>query len=438
MNFQSFFTSLFDLFLLKKINKESIVADFADKIKAIFSFIGLILTIIASVVILDEKNRAGFFAALKIQGWLLIPIIIASIFTLLLLVSLLLLLLHLSKISSDKIIEYDIIKYKDNEIVGRLIELEKRIGVEYSDSFKFFQKLIKKYNQALQIPSAGDSNQSNESFSQPYVEFIKDFKMHTNLPLADLTTIFNYASNSSSSIFKCVIAFDEYFEDNPLTQDDEIVRMLRYFCCFKDGAEKNHVNRIFTIPGIPVDRINHIGDTKSIFNIKKNSVILKYLITNKICSIDTYLLVYDNGNEEVKEEFFALADYVIAISANKSSTKENRIFFAYPKGNEPNEKTISTVDPFILALMDTDYEYRLSKLGNSNHLFNIEELKRANKEKIYSSLNFNTTTKEGKQEVNSIIDELEINLIKICKENSIKGFHSEQQIKRLLLGYKLK
>lgn len=434
--FQAFLNLLLQKASFKPLNRESFLEDVKERLKYIWQLFALILLTTGFVIGYPDQNREGFVAALGMQKYWWILIVLIIIFSIMVFASLFSFISNVSKYKDDSNIEREMIRFKDNEIVGRLIELEKKIGVEYSDSFKFFQKLIKKYNQSIPSPISEPNTKSTESFSKPYVEFIKDFKKYTDLPLEELTSIFTYASNSSSTIFKCVIAFDEYFEDKPNTAENEILWMLQYFCCFKNGAEKNHINRIFTIPGIPDDPVSHIGQTKSIFNTpqtkNKNNVILKYLITNKICSIDTYLLVYDNNNSDTKDEFFALADYVIAISANGSSIKENKIFFAYP-----NEKTISTHDPFIMALMVADYEYRLSKLGNSNHTFNIIELKRANKEIIYSSLNFNTSTKDGKNEVNSVITELEAELIAICKKGSIKDFHSEAQIKNLLSGYRL-
>lgn len=437
--FQAFFDIIFQRASLKPFGKESLVDDVLERITSIFKIICFIFIAVIVILSTPDKNRISFIEGLNHQGWWWLLILFIALCIIMLFISIFYFMYNLKKYKIGLSDEKDLIRFKDTEIVGRLIEMEKRIGIGYTDSFKFFQKLIKKYNQSNSYTALKSQNENNNSFSKPYVEFIKDFKTHTDLPLADLNTIFTYASNSSSSIFKCVIAFDEYFEDDPNTAKNEILGMLRYFCCFKKGAEKNHINRIFTLPGIPV-AATHIGKTKTIFNTpltkKKNAIILKYLITNKICSVDTYLLVYDNENSDVKEEFFVLADYVIAISANQSNKKENRIFFAYPKEQGTNERTISTIDPFIIALMDSDYEYRLTKLGDSDHLFNIEELKRANKEEIYSMLHFDTNTKEGKQEVNDVIDDLEKQLIEIVDECSIRNFHSTQQIKDLLSGYK--
>lgn len=303
---------------------------------------------------------------------------------------------------------------EESILTSKFINLEGVLKLNFNHSFKYFQSLIKNYN--TNTTANADATTIK---SQPYIEFVNDFSKITDIKPEYLTKIADNANSSILGRFLCVISFNEYLKNN----EDEINEMVNYFATFKKASTSNNIKRIFTIPG---KGLNH-EDLKTDFNETdyssniSNEILLEYLITNKCCSIDTYLLTYaNNNNEQIKEKFFTLADYVIASPlGNKDIGYNNELYFAFSPDTNGKNRILSTTDTYLIKLMEDDFAFRMNMEGKTGKPYTMISFKRgANFEKVLKMLHFEKDKKIDKVRVNAVIEKLSNRLNSSDKELS--------------------
>lgn len=246
-------------------------------------------------------------------------------------------------------------------------------------------------------------NHTNSSEVASYKDFIKEFKEKTMIAPKRLTDIVDLANESKNSQFLCVIRNESYLGEDD-KDEAEIKEMVRYFAKFNKATSvnRNLVERIFTFPGENENgglfKTEYLNEKKY-----KNFNILLYLITNAICSVSTYLLVYDKKNAE-KSSFLLNTDYVIAYT-NDHCSKDvaTKLFFAYPEEeNTEKNQTIETQDTFFIKIFEKDFKERKKCTVYDTSLANLVFFNKYNYYKILKMLNL-----EGsKPEINNKLDKL--------------------------------
>lgn len=234
-------------------------------------------------------------------------------------------------------------KEKLVELVSHIISQE-----SYAHSMKYLQECTKKYS---------------------YTEFIRDFAEKTAIRPEQLdTTIRSIITQSTGSVFYCVLADDSYYaKDHKDFLNDELSiqtkELIKYFLSFEKGIRKNMVSRIFS------EEAECCGQTEMgniyIKDADKSMILFQYLCINYITMVKTYLLLYNK--EAVKGDIQQLLyniDYVLSIGGvdAEQKDKKNTLYFSYPNDNGANS-IIHTSDELLIRIALTDFEKRLSTLN---------------------------------------------------------------------------
>lgn len=232
----------------------------------------------------------------------------------------------------------------------RLVKLVSHIIAQdsYSHSMKYLQECTKKYS---------------------YGEFIRDFAEKTAIKPEQLdTTIRSIITQSTGSVFYCVLADDSYYtrdyQDQAITElSTQTKDLIKYFLSFDTGLRKNVVSRIFS------EEAECTGHTEIrniyIKNVERSMTLFQYLCVNYIMMVKTYLLLYNKTVVKDKiQQFLYNIDYVLSIGGMDSERKDkkNTLYFSYPDDKGVNS-IIQTSDELLIRIALTDFENRLSTLN---------------------------------------------------------------------------
>jgi hypothetical protein len=295
--------------------------------------------------------------------------------------------------------------------------------LNFKHSQKFFESIIKKYVRA-------NDSQIETLNEKSYERFVMEFKsVNRDIEPEELITIPNEIQNSANGCFYCVISYEAFFKD-----DKQAIESIQYFASFYKGTERNFVQRIFTVPGIGTELTTYKMPFDTEEEMFKSRTLLKYLIVNKISSVETYLLVYDSGNlKNIQNKFFTLADYVIAMPSICQNENQNKLFFAYPEGLDGKDRVVVTTDSYLIQLMKKDFDYRIDKLDTVNLPLNIVELRTSSYDDILKMLGLNLSKPEHINIINKEIENLSITLTEMSKEHS---YYDAKTINKLLSPFK--
>lgn len=301
--------------------------------------------------------------------------------------------------------------------------------LKYDDeliSTRFDAKISSIYSQIISVESTLKNNfkHSFEYFSEwvntfrSYKDFIAKFQLDTKITVTDLTDIADEAGHSINGKFLCVIAYDGYFRKLKLTEeetklskekkedteDKETMEMVQYFGKFDKvtNQNKNLIQRVFTFPGIKDDGNIYITDfpREELF---KNHIILQYLIINKICSIDTYLLVYkkDFNDEGIHRKILTKCDYVLAYhSLPNSGNNFSQLFFAFPEDLGGKNKALKTEDTFFIRVFEEDFRNRICLSKGDSTPTTLIKFNHSNYQDILRMLHIDPKIKAEREETN--------------------------------------
>jgi hypothetical protein len=408
----------------KDFNSDNIIEEIKKRTSVFYTCIYGILTFIILLLLGEDANRDSFLSSFTKQtwhGWIWIGFIVIFSVILIYVTHELSRKVNNFKKSHQSLSENP--KIIDSSIISRIDLLEGNINLNFKHSQKFFESIIKKYVRASDTTTDTPSEKS-------YEKFVMEFKNvnHDILPDA-LTIIPDEIQNSANGCFYCVISYEAFFKD-----DDQAKESIRYFASFYLGTAKNFVQRIFTVPGKGTpSTIYKMGfDTEE--EKFKSKTLLKYLLVNKISSVETYLLVYDEKNtNDIQNKFFTLADYVIAMPSTCQSINQNKLFFAYPEASGGKDQVVVTTDSYLIQLMKKDFDYRINKLDKTNQSLNIVELRTSSYDDILKMLGFNLSNPEHLKIINREIENLSTTLNEMSQEHS---FYDTKTINKLLTQFK--
>lgn len=405
------FIKIFDsIFSFKRnFNSENLIEEVKKRIRVFFICVFGIFASLFYILVMDEENWKNFYNSLHYQtiiNWVSIVAIIVLFFVLIVII------FELNRRINNfkKPIETlsDNPKIIESSIISKIDLLEGKIKLNYIHSQLFIERIIKKYIKTSAETEVSPAVNLFEKFVEEFKEVNKDIKTK------DLTIISDEVEKSTDGYFYCVISYDGFFEGDNQTEES-----IRYFASFYKGTNRNFVQRLFTVPGVGTKFTRYKLEPRTEDEIKKSCILLKYLIVNVLTSVETYLLIYDKDNlHSIQDEFFTIADYVIAMPSNLSVGNLNKLYFAYPKLLTGKDQVVATSDTYLIQLMKKDFDYRIDKIGKNNMELNILELRMESYDNILEMLGFDLTDKSHIVSINNQIAELQTLLIKMANEDS--------------------
>ncbi len=278
-------------------------------------------------------------------------------------------------------------KLQIDKIFTQTLSIGNKISKNHDISFSFFSSI---------------ANEQNN-----YVEFIELIQKTTHLQPQELTSIAEIAKKSTYGHFMCVIAYLDFFKN-----ENEFKEMINYFSKWEIVAseKKNIVQRIFTIPGI--EKQNPSEDCyKTMWNNGTNKInnfyLYCYLVLNKICSCDTYLLIYDNTKRKsLSNRFLIDVDYVLAFkNENSCETMEDNVelYFAYPEEGELN-RTLKLNDSYFIRMFELDFKKRMKLDPSDETPTTLFDFSLGNIEKILKMLHIDRNNSDDRNKLNQNLD----------------------------------
>ena len=293
---------------------------------------------------------------------------------------------------------------KISSIYSQIISIESGLKNNFKDSFEYFSEWVNPF--------------------PTYADFIAKFQLDTKIKVTELVSIADEAGNSINGKFLCVIAYDGYFRLNELTdvhakltkkekEDiiyEEPMEMVQYFGKFDKvtNQNKNHIQRIFTFPGKRNKGNTYITDFQR-EELYKNHIILQYLIINKVCSVDTYLLIYkkDLDDEGIHRKVLTKCDYVLAYHSLPNSEKNfSQLFFAFPQGSKGKNRALKTEDTFFIKIFEEDFRNRICLKKEDTTPTTLVKFNHSNYDDILRMLNINPLNKAEREATNKQIEKM--------------------------------
>ena len=215
----------------------------------------------------------------------------------------------------------------------------------------------------------------------------------------DLELIADIADKYKNGQLLCVISFDDFFNEEKGETDE----MALYFARYYRPAQENSIKRIFTIPGKGKKEAGY----KSSLGENKDIILLKYLLVNRSCKVDTYLLIYDESKPLGFYDFIPKSDYVLGYPhIDQRAEFKNSLYFAYTESKEGKNQMICTEDLFLIKVFDKDFSNRMKKLNAQGINLRMIKFDFDNFNEILSMLNINSRNKNHRKKLNEEIDDL--------------------------------
>ena len=392
--FKAFFEAIFKIHFGEYNNLQSATSfrNFTlDILKVVKNFLFLFLLLIIAEQLFvfgeyfsgDLSDYKNFYDGLKID-WHIIFALIATLPA-----------YHFCKVGIKRI--------KESHHLEKFVIENHKIQIDqiYTQTLSLANKLSKNHDISFRFFSSW-ANEQND-----YVKFIERLQNTTHIQPQELTSIAEIAKKSTYGHFMCVISYLDFFKD-----DKEFNEMINYFSKYEvvASANKNIVQRIFTIPGIAKADPND-GYYQSFWNeinTKVNNFYLFcYIVLNEICSCDAYLLIYDKDKKNLlSNRFLVDVDYVLAFKNQNERLEENvELFFAYPEKERQNDlnRTLKINDAYFIRMFELDFIKRMELDPSDETPTTFFKFNKGNYDKILEMLHIDRNSPDDVKILNEML-----------------------------------